>query len=260
VSGLALARLRRWVPDWLSWLALAGGVGAALFILALRPSSWRRPARVEFVRFLDLTAWRAVPAVTGAAVLIGIGLVAQGLYWLERFGDLDAVYTILATVLIREIAPLLVGLLVLGRGGLLILGELATMQREGQCRALDAQGVDPFLAIALPRVAALPVAMFSLSMLFVVVAQLAGYAVASALGVSRLPPERFVETMIQVLGAQGYLVLPLKSLLIGVAIGVVCLLTAVERWREVGREDPVPTGFLRAVLATFLATGLVSAL
>jgi phospholipid/cholesterol/gamma-HCH transport system permease protein len=155
---------------------------------------------------------------------------------------------------------LLVGLLVLGRGGLLILGEIASMQREGQCRALDAQGVDPFLAIALPRVAALPVAMFCLSMVFVVVAQVSGFMVASALGVSRLPPERFVETMIQAIGAQGYFVLPMKSLVIGVAIGVVCLMTAVERWRDVDTEDPVPTGFLRAVLATFLATGLVSAL
>lgn len=260
MSGRARDRLRPWLPDWLSWLALAGGVAAALLVLALRPSSWRRPVRGEFVRFLDLAAWRAVPAVTGAAVLIGIGLVAQVLYWLERVGDRDAIYTIMATVLIREITPLLVGLLVLGRGGLLILGELAAMQRGGHCRALDAQGVDPFLALALPRVAALPVAMFCLSMLFLVVAQLSGFMLASALGISRQPPEQFVATMIQTIGAQGYLVLPLKSLLIGAAIAITCLLTAVERWREGEAEDPVPTGFLRAVLAIFLATGLVSAL
>lgn len=261
MSAAAAASGRPRPAGWLSWLAMAGAVGAAVVVRGLRRSSWRRPARGEFVRFLELTAWRSLPAVTGAAVLVGIGLVGQGIYWSERIGDRTVVFATIVAILIREVAPLVVGLLVIGRGGLLILAELGGMQRDGQCRALDAQGIDPFLVVAMPRVLALPVAMFCLSISFIIVALAVGYLMARWLGIATVPYGQFVETMLRTIGTQGYLVLPGKSLLIGLAIGVVCVMTAAYRSGDAdAQQDLVPIGFLRAVLATFLATGLVSAL
>jgi len=252
---------RSWLPRWLDWLILAAGVGAAMIRHSVRPSSWRRPARGEFVRFLELTAWRGLPAVLGAGTLIGLGLVGQGIYWSEQLGDRAIVFSTIVAVLIREVAPLVVGLLVIGRGGLLILAELSAMEREGQCRALDAQGVDPFLVVSMPRVLALPVAMFCLSVAFIVVSLAVGYMMALWLGIASVRSGTFLETMLRAIGIHGYYVLPAKSLLIGLAIGVVCVMSAAVGGTDPeSQQDLVPTGFLRAVLATFVATGVVSAL
>ena len=66
-------------------------------------------------------------------------------------------------------------LIVIGRSGTIILVELGTMKTEGQVHALDAQGIDPFLYLVLPRVMALSLSMFCLTITFVAVALVARF-------------------------------------------------------------------------------------
>jgi phospholipid/cholesterol/gamma-HCH transport system permease protein len=245
----------------LRWLATAAGMTAAVVRQGLRPKSWRRPARAEFIRFMELAGVQNLSAVVVAGVLVGISLVAQGMYWLHQLGEEDFVFTVIAVVMIREIAPLVVGLLALGRGGLLILDELSELRREGQWRALDIQGIDPFLTLVMPRVLALALSVFCLTMILIVVAFASGYLMGSLLGAARRTPIEFVAQTFATIGNAGYAVLPLKSLGIGFAIGIVCCLTALEQRREPGAERALmPLGFMRSVLAVFLVSGLVSVL
>jgi phospholipid/cholesterol/gamma-HCH transport system permease protein len=154
-----------------------------------------------------------------------------------------------------------VGLLAIGRGGLLILDELGEMQRNGQCRALDAQGVDPFLALIMPRVFALAISVFCLTIIFTVVASATGYAMAALLDVARRSPVEFAVETFRMIGTAGYVMVPVKTLGIGAAIGVVCCLTAMERRRAAMPDHgQLPTGFMRSVLAVLLVSGLVSVL
>jgi phospholipid/cholesterol/gamma-HCH transport system permease protein len=254
----ALAGPLPWLAGPLPWLATAAGMAAAVVRQGLRPTSWRRPARAEFLRFMDLAGVQNLPAVGVAGVLVGISLVAQGMYWLNQLGEEGFVFTVIAVVLIREIAPLVVGLLALGRGGLLILDELSELRRDGQYRMLDVQGIDPFLTLVMPRVLALALSVFCLTMILIVVAFASGYLTGSLLGATRQTPVGFVGQSFATIGDAGYAVLPLKSLGIGFAIGIVCCLTALEQRREPGAL--MPLGFMRAVLAVFLVSGLVSVL
>jgi phospholipid/cholesterol/gamma-HCH transport system permease protein len=251
----------RAVAGPLRWLATAAGMSAAVVRQGLRPTSWRRPARAEFVRFMDLAGVQSLPAVAVAGVLVGISLVAHGMYWLNQVGEQDFVFTVIAVVMIREIAPLVVGLLALGRGGLLILDELSELRRDGQYRALDLQGVDPFLTLVMPRVLALALSVFCLTMILLLVAFASGYLTGNLLGAARQTPVEFVVQTFATIGSAGYAVLPLKSLGIGFAIGIVCCLTALEQRPEPGAERRLmPVGFMRSVLAVFLVSGLVSVL
>lgn len=202
-----------------------------------------------------------VRAVVVAGLLVGISLVAQGMYWLNQLGEEDLVFSVIAVVLIREIAPLVVGLLAIGRGGLLILDELSEMQRDGQYRALDAQGVDPFLALIMPRVFALAISVFCLTVIFLVVAFATGYVTGRLVDVSRLSSVEFMVEMFRTIGTAGYVTIPVKTLGIGFAIGIVCCLTALERRRgAMDDQNRMATGFMRSVLAMFLVSGLVSVL
>ncbi len=260
------ARPRAW-PGWratigpLRWLATAAGMAAGVIRQGLRPVSWRRPARAEFFRFMELAGVQNVPAVVVAGILVGISLVAQGMYWLDQLGEADFVFTVIAVVMIREIAPLVVGLLALGRGGIVILDELSELRRDGQSRALDVQGIDPFLTLIMPRVLALALSVFCLTMILLVVAFASGYVAGSLVGVATRSPVAFVAQTFATIGGAGYAVLPLKTLGIGLAIGVVCCLTAMEQRQEPGAERALmPVGFMRSVLAVFLVSGLVSVL
>jgi phospholipid/cholesterol/gamma-HCH transport system permease protein len=250
---------RTWLGP-LRWLATAAGIAGGVVWQGLRPVSWRRPTRAEFLRFMDLAGVHNLPAVAVAGLLVGISLVAQALYWLNRLGEEQLVSTVIAVILIREIAPLVVGLLAIGRGGLLILDELGEMQRKGQCRALDIQGVDPFLALIMPRVLALAISVFCLTIIFIVVAFATGYAMAALLDVARRSPVEFVSETFRMIGTAGLVMIPVKTLGIGFSIGVVCCLTAMERRAAMPEHGQSPTGFMRSVLAVLLVSGLVSVL
>jgi phospholipid/cholesterol/gamma-HCH transport system permease protein len=245
----------------LMWLATAAGIAGGVVWQGLRLVSWRRPVRAEFVRFVELAGVQNVPAVVVAGILVGISLVAQGMYWLDQLGEEELVFTVIAVVMIREIAPLVVGLLAIGRGGLLILDELSELRRGGQCRTLDLHGIDPFLALIVPRVLALTISVFCLTMILLVVAFGSGYVTAALLGVAQRSPVEFVVATFGTIGDAGYAVLPLKTLAIGFVIGIVCCLTAMERQQDAGADHALmPIGFMRSVLAVFLVSGLVSVL
>jgi phospholipid/cholesterol/gamma-HCH transport system permease protein len=114
---------------------------------------------------------------------------------------------------------------------------------------------------ALPRVFALALSVFCLTMIFLVVAFASGYVIGSLLDVTQRSSVEFGVEAFATIGTAGYAVLPLKTLGIGLAIGVVCCLTAMEQ-RQEARVDHalMPIGFMRSVLAVFLVSGLVSLL
>jgi len=242
-----------------NWLFMTFAVATAVVRQALRPLTWRRPARLEFWRFMEIVCLRNLLAVCIAAALIGLTLVSQGLYWLDRFGQADAIGQVIVFAMVREIGPIVVGLLALGGGGIVLLGELSAMRAQGQLEALDRQGVDPFLLLVVPRVLAIVVTVFAHSMIFIVVALAVGYAVAHATGATAIAPGQFVASMLAAIGANGYLILPAKSVAIGLTIGAVCALTALDpRGSDPAGATLTATGFIRAISGVLLVSALIS--
>jgi len=117
-----------------------------------------------------------------SAGLIGLVMDLPGalLAWPSRSGR--AHRPDIVTVLVREVAPVLVGLVVLGRSGVVIVSEIGELQIGGQVRTIAAQGLDPFLLLVLPRACALAIACFTLGVMFVVAALLSGFVAGSLLG------------------------------------------------------------------------------
>jgi len=242
-----------------NWLFMAFAMATAVVRQALRPITWRRPARQEFWRFMEIVCLRNLLAVCIAAALIGLTLISQGLYWLDRFGQADAIGQIIVFAMVREIGPIVVGLLALGGGGIVLLGELSAMRAHGQLESLDRQGVDPFLMMVVPRVLAIVIAVFTHSILFIVVALATGYSVAHATGATAIPTGQFVVNMLAAIGSTGYLILPVKSLAIGLTIGAVCALTALDpRASGLGAATLTAPGFIRAISGVLLVSALIS--
>jgi phospholipid/cholesterol/gamma-HCH transport system permease protein len=71
-------------------------------------------------------------------------MVYEALFWLGAAGQEQLSGSILVTLLMREVAPVLVGLIIFGRNGIATAAEISTLQLGGQVRRLEAQGIDPF--------------------------------------------------------------------------------------------------------------------
>ena len=243
------------------WLLLLVALAWGTLVEALNTQAWRRPVRAEFLRALRAATLGGLPATLVAAVLIGLAMVYQALYWLEAAGERNLIGQILAVVLVRELAPLLVGLILVGRTGTASLIELGQLRAGGAYRALEAMGIDPFRFLILPRSLALAVSAFALNVLFLVVALLVGFFAGSALGAVHQTLYAFLDVVLHAMEPGTYALVPLKSLAIGFAVGLVCCATALrsaEASADMARL--LPRGFLRAVLAILLLSALFSVL
>jgi len=128
------------------------------------------------------------------------------------------------------------------------------MRADGTVRALEAQGLDPFMLFVLPRVLALGLCILAHAVVFLAVAVLAGYLFAQLLGVATQDVFGLVRFTLRTLGEVGLLVLPLKTLLIGFAIAGVTAVTAL-RWTGAGGERAaLSLGFFRALVAIFVVS------
>jgi phospholipid/cholesterol/gamma-HCH transport system permease protein len=227
---------------------------------ALQPSHWRRPVRAELRRSIRQALGGAVVAVLVTATLTGIGLVYQAWYWLIELGEQQVVGRVLAVSLVREIAPLLVGFILLGRSGAVTALELGAMQADDEVRALAAQGIDPFRLLVMPRGIAFSAAAFTLGVLFVAVALVGGYATATATGVVAVSLPEFLDAVLRAMTPSDFVVFPIKLLLIGIAVAVTACLTGLGARPEDSASALLPRAFIRGTLAVLLCNFLLTIL
>jgi phospholipid/cholesterol/gamma-HCH transport system permease protein len=246
--------VRRPLHFALPLMALAAGIVLEAFI----PRSWRRPARLELRRALRLALVGSLPATIVVAVLAGLGMVYQAIYWLRVAGQEASLGTILVAILFREVVPILVGIILLGRSGSAMLTELGQLQTERQLRALQAQGVDPFQFLAMPRGTAFALASYTLGMVFILVALLVGFALASLLGVVQTSLWSFLDSVLGATTPADFIVFPLKMIAIGLLIGASACLTALSAPADEELGRLIARGFIRGMLVILLTSGLLS--
>ena len=126
---------------------------------------------------------------------------------------------------------------------------------------LDAQGIDTFDYLVVSRLAALTVCTFSLGVIFVFVALVAGQLMGALTGEFSFGLVEFLVGAAKLLTPVEFLSLPLKTFGIGLLIGVVACVTAL-RVTAIGADvrELVPLGFMRAVVATLILSGVITAL
>jgi phospholipid/cholesterol/gamma-HCH transport system permease protein len=150
---------------------------------------------------------------------------------------------------------------VIGRSGSVILVELGNMQIDGQVRMLDAQGIDPFLFLIVPRVAAASVCMFSLTIAFIMVALVSGFLAGNALGSLDVTLQEFVFRILSEMGLAEFATVPLKSFFIGFVVALIACTTGLSVSRS--RSDlqaALSRGVTKSVLAALLISGLLTLL
>lgn len=113
-----------------------------------------------------------------SAFCIGAVLALQFHTQLARFGAEDLVGLGLALVLLRELGPVVTGLLFAGRAGSAITAEIGLMKTTEQLSSMEMMGVDPLRRIVAPRLWAGIISLPLLTAVFNVVAIYGGAVVA----------------------------------------------------------------------------------
>lgn len=154
----------------------AGFTGQVL--LALRPPFQGRELGAQLI----VIGWMSLPVVALTALFTGAALALQIHAGSARFNAEFAVPSITAIGMVRELGPVLGGLMVAARVASSIAAEIGTMKVSEQIDALRMQAMDPVQFLAVPRVLAAVIAMPVLVATGMALGILGGYGV----GVTRL--------------------------------------------------------------------------
>ncbi len=202
-------------------------IGSAL-LQAFRPVVWCRTTRNVLARQILFTGVEALRFVSLVALLTGIGVVLQVQLFLIRMGQSSMIGSVLVAVLIRSLAPLLVNFIVIGRSGTAIAVEMAIMKVRKEINVLEAQGIDAFLYLAIPRIIGMALSIFCLTIWFITIALASGYACGIILGVGVPSPSEFLETVFKEFRLADAVALIAQTILPGLAISSICLMEGLS--------------------------------
>lgn len=223
----------------------------------MNPSNWRRTMRSELLRALYEVGARGVPAILVTAILVGLGLVMQIVYWTEVAGQADRAGRITVLIVVRLLGPILTALVLIGRSGSVMVDEIGRLSISGHLRLLRSQGIDPADLVILPRAWAMALACLLLSVLFTHITLWSGFIGAALFDMSQQPPTELIVDVFSSMSVSDHILVIVKPLAIGYVVGYITawLALRVPR-REDGVRRALPKAFVNSLLATFVV-GLV---
>ncbi|NCO19248.1 MAG: ABC transporter permease [Gammaproteobacteria bacterium] len=128
----------------------------------------------ETMRQVYYIGVRSLVIIMTGGLFVGLVLTLQTYDTLNRFGAGDAVSTVLALALFKELGPVLTAILFAGRAGTAIAAEIGLMKATEQLDALDLMAIDPMERIVQPRLLAAIIAVPLLTLIFNLMAILGG--------------------------------------------------------------------------------------
>lgn len=167
-------KVGRW---WLDFIASVGS--ASLFLvqtLIAIPSLLKRPSLL--VRQLYSTGVKTLSIILVSGLFVGMVLALQGYNILIDFGQEDRTGTLVALTLVRELGPVVAGLLFAGRAGSALTAEIGLMKATEQLSGLEMMAVDPFKRVYAPRFVAGFMSLPMLAAMFSAVGAYGGYLLA----------------------------------------------------------------------------------
>ena len=128
-------------------VAMFGAMGLSHL---LRPPFYGRMFLLAFIEF----SYFSLPVVALTAVFSGAVIALQSYTGFSRFGAESAIAGIVVLSVVRELGPVLAGLMVAGRVGAAMAAELGTMRVTDQIDALGTLSTNPMKYLVAPRLLA----------------------------------------------------------------------------------------------------------
>ena len=199
---------------------------------------------------------RLLPMILFLALALGLVVIGQTVSLLSRVGATEFLGTVMATVVVRELGPLLTALIVLSRAGTANVVELGTARALGEIEALEVMGIDPIHYLVVPRMIGMGLAVFALTIYLILGALVSGYLWAFLQDVP-LTPGDYLKQLATSVRWIDFVVLGLKTFLFGTSIAVVTCYHGLARML---RLEEVSRATVHAVAQTVVVCVLLDAL
>jgi phospholipid/cholesterol/gamma-HCH transport system permease protein len=163
----------RVVTQWVWRVGFAG----RFFWLTLRESgtSFRRFSLT--IREIYFAGVMSLIIILVSGLFVGMVLGLQGYDTLVRYGSSEALGVLVSLSLVRELGPVVAGLLFASRAGSAITAEIGLMKATEQLSAMEMMAVDPIARVVAPRFWAGVISMPLLAALFSAMGVFGGYLV-----------------------------------------------------------------------------------
>ena len=231
----------------LAWLQGAGH--AALFfadLLRAVPASLRRFYLV--VHQIHAIGNRSMLIIVASGVAVGFVLALQMYYALVTYGAAESLGLIVNLSLVRELGPVVTGLLFAGRAGTSLTAEIGLMKAGEQLAAMELMAVDPRQRVLAPRFIGGIVSMPLLAAMFSAVGILGAWIVAvGMIGVDGGNFWSIMQSGVDVWRDVG------NGIVKSIVFGVICTAVALYQGYE---TDATPEGVAYATTRTVVISSL----
>jgi phospholipid/cholesterol/gamma-HCH transport system permease protein len=119
----------------------------------------------DMVQQADFIGVGSLPIVLLTGFFTGAVLAVQSANTLQRFGSITLIGQLVSLSMVRELGPVLTGLMVAGRNASGMASELGSMIVTEQIDAMRALGTDPMKKLVTPRIVASVFMLFFLTVL-----------------------------------------------------------------------------------------------
>ena len=226
------------------------GWGHAAFfffdLLAAVPASLRRFGLV--VAQIHAIGNRSLVIILASGLAVGFVLALQMYYALVAYGAAESLGLIVNLALVRELGPVVAGLLFAGRAGTSLTAEIGLMKAGEQIAAMELMAIDPKARVLAPRLIGGVVSMPLLAVLFSAIGILGAWVVAVQLiGVDSGNFWSIMQTRVDVWRDIG------NGIVKSIVFGLVCTVVALYQGYE---TEATPEGVAYATPRTVVISSL----
>ena len=205
----------------------------------------------DFWRQVLLQVYFTGAQAAGYVAILGLGVgafaIVKGIGSIGSLSGADSLGRMITVVVLREIAPLITGGVIIARSVTAITAELGVMRVQREIEALEVMGISPIRHLITPRIFGGLVSMIALNVLFGAVALFGGFLIAQLL--ISIPANLFLQAVFSAVSPADIAAFSLK---IGVG-GLGLFLIACYHGMSVGNAPTdVPIAVSRASLSAFV--------
>ncbi len=212
------------------------------------PFTWGAEFRVQFA-FIARACILPL-ALSSFALSFGpMGVQAAGFF--ETFGSFDRIGSLYELAVVREFAPVVVGIIMAGAAGTAICADLGARVVREEIAALSVLGIDPIKTLVVPRVLAMIVAAFLFNVLALIAALVGAVLVLVQHHADIAPATAVFRSNATALELQA------ATLKAGIFGAVIAVVSCYKGMTVSGGPEGVGRAVNQTVVIAFLAVGFI---